>query len=209
MHHFKTLADWAWIRDNSVHHVVSCDRTFWETEHPEKPSKKVRTNLCRDPVSLYFSNSLRGMLGHPRNARMVEMAQKARLLTNRRQWVQRAFESIWFSHQIIPLGGKTSCGFDQGAICQPREKSKSPRGDEEVLGEINVSENKSDHPTDVTVMLILDLAFKQSRWVYMSTTVKKTEDEGKGNQRAAAISAHKSIQRREKNNFSEVTSSSI
>lgn len=117
------------------------------------------------------------MVGHPRTARTGEMVEKARLLTNRREWAQRAFESVWFSHQIITLGGQTSCSFDQGGVgggglSAPRKASKGRWGG--AAGEINASEKKSD-PSDVTVMLILDLVFKQIRWVeYTSTTANKT-----------------------------------
>lgn len=79
--------------------------------------------------------------------------------------------SLWGGRQAAVL---IRWGGGGGVVCQPPEKS--PKGDEEVLGgEINVSENKSDHPSDVTVMLILDLVFKQIRWVeYTSSTANKT-----------------------------------
>lgn len=121
-----------------------------KTEDPEKLSNKVKTNLCRNPLLLYFSKSLRGMLGHPRNARTSEMVQKCKA-TERHEavgskcvWKRLIFPSVLHSR------GRTSRGFDQGPFYQPREKSQCLKGDEDALGEIKVSEKESGHSNDVT-----------------------------------------------------------
>lgn len=93
-----------------------------QTEHPEKLSNKVRTNLCRDPVSLYFSKSLRGILGHPRNARMGEMVQKARLLTKTRQWAQREFEMFDFHIRSSLWVGGIAAVLIRGPFVSPEKR---------------------------------------------------------------------------------------
>lgn len=99
-----------------------------ETEHPEKPSNRVKTNLCRDPASLYFSKSLPGMLGHPRNARTGEMVQKAKSLKDKRQRASGVFESVWFSHQNITLGSGQAAVLIRGPFISP-EKRASVQGE--------------------------------------------------------------------------------
>lgn len=119
-----------------------------ETEDPEKLSNKVKTNLCRNPLLLYFSKSLRGMLGHPRNARTSEMVQKAKLLKDMRQWAPSVFESVWFSHQNFTLGDGQAAVLIRGPFISPEKRVSVQREMRTCWGKL-----RSQRRSQVTPMM--------------------------------------------------------